>query len=312
MNKFLVVSLLLGIAVLVLGNAFWLLFANDLQTEHLLTDSPFHIILSFLYSILTLGLYFATLLAFSFFVKKPLFWFLFSALSCVSFLFIVGISIVSLSGEVVLSLAMYFFLASYHAMDVLVKNKTSPLAKAGVSLSGVSLIVSIVIVFTFYNYYSHILSQTNTVLSEQIMLKSFSPVLRVYIDDLKITNLNEDFASYLKRRSAATGTSEVILQDRVLKRLDLTQIDSSEKMRNVLSRSIGNILSGIIDHYQKQIPILISLGLGIITQTMITASILLSNLFLFFYLKVMRQHKLIETKKHEVDVEEYRSYEDIG
>lgn len=285
---------------IVYGNLFWYLFVSSLQSEHLLTDSPVTIVLSFLTSILILSIYFTLLLHTSLYVRKRLLWFVIALCSFLIYPFLLNLSALSVIGELVLSCAMYFLCVSFRTLHLVNQKKDSLMGKTAVSLSGISMIVTLVIVVNFYSFYAQILTSTNELVSHRVLLQSFSPLIRLYLQDLQVKNLDDSFTTYLAKRSLQTHIPAATLRQIVLNRLNLNTVSNSETMRNVLLQAVSQSMTTVLSHDRKQLSLLISLGLGAITQTLLTASIGLSSLLTYCLHAFLTRKGLLRKKERSV------------
>lgn len=202
----------------------------------------------------------------------------------------------SILGEIVISFSIYFFLVHFHQVHVIDKYKTSMLGQLSIAFSNASLIISLVLAFNFYNFYAYTLSSQNVFTTDKVLAKSLFPVVRIYVDDLGVTNLNENFQSYSKRKAIETRKTEEQIKTQVKDRLGV-DIANNDTMKDAIKKSLDKSVFTFVNSFRKQIPIFASLGLGIITQTLISASTFVSNIFtvlllrLFLFLKLIRYEK---------------------
>lgn len=304
MRKVLIVKICLSVAAIILGNIFWILFANSLQGEHILTNSPPHIILSFVYPIVLFGLYLSTIIFFSFFEKSKILWFVVVISSFISYVSILGPQAETVIGEILVSLAIFIFLLGFHRTEVLINNKSSIIARSSLALTGSTLIISIVIAVNFYNFYRKTLNTNNLLLSNRTIVKNLSPLIRIYLSDLQIKNLDETFGAYVKRIAQETHTNQTTARLTALGKLNLKDVDDTKNMRYVITQSLNDSILKGFSEYKKQIPILISLGLGIITQTLMTVSSVLSYGVTYLLYKLLNHFKLIHLKRREIVIDE--------
>ncbi len=289
---------------LFLGNLFWYLLANDIKAQHLLTNSPVYIALTFVLPIIVFGLFLPSILYFSIFVKNRIIWLIVCLLSFMFYPFIIGVSFLTLLGEIITSVSIFTFLFGYHKSRIILNGKTSHLGQFYVALSGATIIISITVAVTFYGFYQRTLSQANVVLSNQGFVSTLRPLMRAYFDDLNIKDINETFQNYLYRRSFETGQSRTYLENKTLYILGIQNVRLSDTMETLINDSIKNSILKVFLSYKRQLPILLSLGLGIITQTILSVSTFIGYIFSIIFLKILLKLKLLKTEKRGIEVEE--------
>ncbi len=289
---------------LISGNLFWFLLANDIKAQHLLTNSPISIALSFVLPIIVFGIYLPGILYFSIFLKNRAAWLVLSLLSFVLFPLILGITIYTVLGEIIISLAIFTFLIGYHRSRIIFNGRNSHLGQFYVALSGATLIISITVAISFYNFYGKTLSQANVLLSNQGFVSTLRPVMRAYFDDLNIKNVNESFGSYLARRSRETRTAEANVETKTLFVLGIDSAQKTDTMEALINNSIKNSILKVFLSYKRQIPIVISLGLGIITQTILSVSTFIGYIFSILIFRILIKLKFIRVEKRTIEVED--------
>ena len=304
MGKNRLVQIFFLLLTLISGNLFWFLLANDIKAQHLLTNSPIHIALTFVLPIVVFGIYLSGILYFSIFAGNKILWFITALLSFVLYPFILGITVITVLGEIIISLAIFIFLMGYHRSQILFNGKASHLGQFYVALSGATLIISITVAVSFYNFYGKTLSQANVVLSNQGFVSTLKPVMRAYFDDLNIKDVNETFGTYLIRRSRETRTTQASVENKTLYILGIDNVQKSDTMETLINNSIKNSILKVFLSYRRQIPIVISLGLGIITQTVLSASTFIGYLFSIFILRVLIKFRLVRINKKTIETEE--------
>ncbi len=301
MKKTLLVQIILVITLIILGNLFWYLFISALKGTHLLTDSTFQIILSFVYPILVFSLYLSVILVMSLFIKKYLLLYLIIFLSMANYPFLLRKEIGSIIGEIAMVSALFFFVINFKKVHVIENKKTSLSDQLSLAFSNTSLIISITVAINFYTFYVHTLAETNVLITNKIIAKTLVPVAKIYLDDLHIQNPNEIFSAYLQRQSQESNLSLSQIKKQVLEKLNLTNASESNSMKELITSSLDKNILRIIDEYRKQIPILISLGLGVITQTLLSTGSFLSHVITLLLLKFLRHLKLITYKKKQFE-----------
>ncbi len=122
-----------------------------------------------------------------------------------------------------------------------------------------------------------------------------APIVSIYNDDLEIVDPNEKFISYQKRISIKNNISIAQVKLITLKKLRLNSANDNAVMKDLLKVSLDNSILKLARNYSRTIPILISLGLGIIVQTLITISSSLSNYITMIIFIVLRKSNI--TKK---------------
>lgn len=304
MNRFLLVKIVLLLSTLIFGNLFWFLLANDIKAQHLLTNSPLAIAVSFVFPIIVFGIYLPSILYLSIFVKNKVFWILTSLLSFALYPLILGVGVLTIIGELVISFSIFIFLLAYHRSRIIFNGKSSHLGQFYVALSGATLIISITVAVSFYNFYGRTLSQANVVISNQGFVSTLRPLMRAYFDDLNIKDVNETFHNYLFRRSYETGKSVSFLQNKTLYILGIGSANQTDNMETLINNSIKNSILKVFLSYKKTIPIVISLGLGIITQTVLSVSTFIGYVFSILIFQILFKLKLIKVEKKTIETEE--------
>lgn len=308
-SKFFFAKTALILSCIITGNLFWLLFANTLATEKLLTNSPFHIALSFVFPILLFGIYLSSIAFFSILERSKLLWILVAIFSFLTYTVILGIQAQTILGELGVSAAIFLFIFSFHKNHVLVNKRSSIIARSTLSLTGSTLLISIIIALNFYGFYIKALASDNLIFTNRTILTSLSPLLRIYLTDLKITNLDETFNQYLKDQAVGSKTTLEKTRQETLSKLGLQTADDKKPLRTILVQSLTQTIFKPFNGFRKEIPVLISLGLGIITQTLMTVSSLLSYVFTqALYLAFLRLGILRVVKK-DIAVDEVESKE---
>jgi hypothetical protein len=289
-------QILFSCLTIFLGNTFWYLFKNSLILAHLLTVSFLPIAFSFIQPIIVFGVYLTCLLLFSFFVKKKLWWGVVIILSTIFYPIVINTTFFTIIGSIIISASFFSFLYTYHNTCVLIKRKTSFFTEFSLSLTTTTFIISIIVAFNFYSLYKDTLSQGNIVTSDQLFSTSLRPIVRLYYDDLNIKNGNEIFADYIKRRTIATHQSADIVRIKTLAVLGLNKASDNDSMNILLTYSLRDTILKIFITYKKQIPLLISFGLGIITQTLLSLGSFL-GFFCFLILSKLLESTGIVRKK---------------
>ncbi|HSX40831.1 MAG TPA: hypothetical protein VLF68_04440 [Candidatus Saccharimonadales bacterium] len=301
--KYHATKLLLAFFVLLLGNSFWLLFARSLTSDHLLTNSLPAILLSVLYPVIVFGLYLTAVLFFSLMAKQKILWLLLIVCSFVSYPFILSKSWQSIVGELVISCCIFAFLIGFHRFHVLLHNKTAFLPQVSLSLMGPTVVISIVIAINFYSFYARTLTSGNIIISNQVFLHGLSPILRIYLDDLHVTNIDETYGNYLKRRAFETRTTTAQVDTKTEGMLLIGNINQNAKIRTVIEKSLNESIIKIFAQYRRLIPVVVSLGLGIITQTLITFSTFITYGSFYILYNLFLRLKLLRLSQKSVSVE---------
>ncbi len=303
MHKITIIRFVLLIVSILTGNLFWYIFTNSLQTEPLLTNSPLRIAFSLLLPIIIFALYLPSILCYSFFEKSKTLLLIFIILSFASYPFIVGLSQLSIAGQLVISLSIYFFVEVYHKAKFLMNKKTSFIGQFSLSLTITTLTISIVIAINFYSTYKNILSQNNILISDKIFSTSLLPVTRAYLDDLQVTNISEKFGDYLLKRSNQTNEPIDKIRTKILFILGLPSVSDSETMGVLIETSLRKNIIHIFTTYRREIPVLISLGLGIITQTLLTVSTCLAGFIATSLLQFFVSMQLLHRRRELVEID---------
>lgn len=273
MNKNRLLEILFSLVILLTGNLFWIIFGYNLKTEHLITNSPLTICLSLLAPIMLYGIYLAFLLQISFLTRRK-FWIALILLSNTVYPFIIDINILeSLTGILIVSGAVFYFLYNFQRLSVLYHGKKSFLGRLSLSLSGTTLIITLVMASHFYSFYRMALFSGRTIIPDRTVIENFNPVIKIYLRDLNITDLNETFGNYLRKQSYSLRMPVATVRSEVLLKLGLGGEAENQTMGTVIKDSINGLILKLTAPYRRQLPVLISLGLGIIIQTMLTASI---------------------------------------
>lgn len=302
MSKRAITGGILTCLIIITGNAFWYLFVQSLEGSHILSSSAFIIIVSLLSPIFVLSVYLALLPFLSIFIQRKILLFFFIFLSMFDYSHLIEGGYLSMLGEIIISVSIYFFLVHFHQVHVIDKEKTSILGKLSIAFSNTSLIISLVVAFNFYNFYVHTLSSQNVFLTNKIVARALSPVVKVYLDDLHVTNLNENFLQYSKRRAIEIKKTEQEIKNQVKERLGV-DIQNSDTMKDVIKRSLNKTIFKFVYSYREKIPILVSLGFGVITQTLISASTFISNIITIALLHLLLYVKLVRYEKKEATVD---------
>lgn len=290
--------------IIIAGNTFWLLFANTLVGEKLLTNSLPHIALSFVYPILVFGFYLSTIVFFSILERSKIVWAVVVFFSFLTYTGILGFQWQYFVGEIAISAAVWFFLFSFERSHVLINKKSSIIARTSLALTGTTIVISFVIAVNFFTFYTRTLAQNNLILTNRTIIRGLSPLLRIYLSDLHITNLDEPFGQYLRTEARRSGTTIDQTRKTVLNKLGLSSMDDTKTVRVALVTSLNQSIFKTFSSFRRQIPILISLGLGIITQTMMTLSSIVNYGLLQIYLFLFLKWKLVNVEKREVALQE--------
>lgn len=304
-NKHNLIKLLFLFLALLFGNLFWCLLANDLKAQHLLTNSPVQIVLSLVFPIIAFGLYLPSILYFSYFEKNKVLWVGLALASFSSYLFILNLTMYTILGEAAITFAIILFLFSYHRTKVIIGNKPSYLLRFSVALTGATLIISFTVAFTFYNFYYKTLSDTNVILSNKGFISALKPVMRVYFDDLNIKNVSETFGNYSARRASETKTSRENIKNKTLYILGITTAQENDTMETLINNSLKNSILKVFVSYKRTVPILISLGLGIITQTLLSVSSFIGYLISILILKILIRFRLIRIVREALEIGDF-------
>ena len=300
--KFLSLKFTLIVLLIAIGNFFWFKLLGDFKDAHLLTNSLIQVVLSFIFPIVILCLYLSILVISSIFIKNR--WILFLAiyLSTATYPFLIGGSLSSTGGGILIAIALFYFLISFRKLTVLKRYKPSVIQTQSTAFSITSIVISVVLAVNFYNIYVKSLTSTNTLLSSQLLAKTLNPVVRIYMDDLHIKNPQEKISDYLKRESKAQKLTYDELKSKLMDKMKVTKIDENGPITNLVRDSLNGSVLKIAKEYDKQIPILISLGLGVIIQTIMTTAGFLSGYLTWFLLKILGLLKLSKINVKQIEL----------
>ncbi len=281
---------LLAISAAISGNLFWYLFAQQLKTEHLFTNSSIKIALSLTAPIVLFGIYIVSILFFSFFVRKRIIQLVLIILSFSFYPFMLPSKFIDtdiLSG-VGSSLAIFWFLYSYNKITIKVNDAFSFSTQMFFALSGTTLLITLMTGFVFYNFYKDALTQDKIILSDQFVSETFAPISQIYIEEFG-TSKTETFASYVRRQAQLTKQPEDTVREQTLNKLGLKNVNSRSSMGIVIGLSLRNMIFKVTSTYKRQISVFLSLGLAAIIQTVMTVgaflSIILGRLLLWLFIK---------------------------
>lgn len=309
MTKLLLTKCTFFLATLMTGNLFWFLFAKSLQTEPLLTNSPIRIALSFLFPILIFSFYLPNVLLFSLFIRSKIIWFITIVISFSLYPYILGLHPVSFVGLLVITSSVFLFLFNFQQSRFIFHNKSSILGQFSYALTITTVVISVVIAINFYTFYKNVLATTNTVLSDNIFITSLRPILMTYYDDLKVTNGKETFKHFIQRKAGNNPARQEQVKSKTLLILGLQNASTSSSMSTLIETALQQNLVKVFSSYKRQIPVLISLGLGIITQTLLTISSFLASCITYTLLRLFTYFGLLEMRTRPVIIDEITSRE---
>lgn len=299
-TKFLVIRIGLSISLILVGNFFWFRLIDSFTSSHLLTNSFFQIVLSFIWPILIFSVYISLLVVLSIFVTRRLLLFFLIFISMVDYSFLTGGGVQSTVAQIAISFAFFFFLFNLKRTTVLTLDKTSIAQNQSTAFSISSIAISIIMAISFYNTYTKTLAGNNILLTNQFLAKVLSPTIRVYLDDLHVKNSDEKLSDYLKRESALRKISYSKLRALTLDKLRLTKADDNDSIKNLIKQSLDQSVLKIANDYEKQVPILISLGLAVIIQTIMSVSSFISNYLTWLILKILKRARLVKSQSKEI------------
>lgn len=284
---------LLAVSAAISGNLFWYLFAQQLKTEHLFTNSSIKIALSLTAPIVLFGIYIVSILFFSFFVRKRIIQLVLIILSFSFYPFMLPSKFIDtdiLSG-IGSSLAIFWFLYSYNKITIKVNDAFSFSTQMFFALSGTTLLITLMTGFVFYNFYKDALTQDKIILSDQFVSETFAPISQIYIEEFG-TSKTETFASYVRRQAQLTKQPEDSVREQTLSKLGLKNANSRSSMGIVIGLSLRNMIFKVTSTYKKQISVFLSLGLAAIIQTVMTVgaflSIIFGRLLLWLFIKKIK------------------------
>jgi len=298
--KFLVLKITLSVSLIFFGNFFWFSLIDNFTSSHLLTNSFFQIILSFIWPILIFSVYLSLLVILSIFVTNNLLLFFLIFLSMVDYSFLISEGVVSTVAEIAISIAFFFFLFSLKRTTVLTRDKTSIFQNQSTAFAISSIAISITLAISFYNVYTKTLAANNIFLNNKLLAKALNPIIRVYLDDLHVTNADEKLGNYLKRESTLKKIPYDELRAKTLDKLRLTRADDNNSIKNLIKESLNQPVSIITKDYKKQVPILISLGLAVIIQTIMSVSSFISNYLTWALLKILKRAGLAKSQSKNI------------
>ncbi len=309
LSEFQTIKVLLASCVLLTGNLLWEALTSDLQTGHVFVNSPLNIALFLFFPIFIFAIYLSSLLYFSIFEKQKKTWFFLILFSCLTYPFSLQFTLQAIIGELVISGALFFFLINFHSLHVISMKRPSFSGRYFLAIGIPTLIMSVTIGVNFYNFYRKSIVTQNAFFSSNIITQSINPIFRIYIDDLDITNLNEQFSAYMKREALQKKISPDKVRNDTLRLLNLTTASETDTMRVLDEKSIRSSLLQVFTRYRKQVPLIASLGLAIITQTLLSVSILLGDIFSLLFLRLFQYLGLIRQKKLTIESVEITSTE---
>jgi len=288
-TKFRALKIGLSASLIFSGNFFWFMLIDSFTSSHLLTNSFFQIILSFIWPILIFSVYLSLLVVLSIYITNKLVLFFLIFVSMVDYSFLTGGGILGAFAQIAISIAFFFFLFNLKRITVLNHDKTSIAQNQSTSFATSSIAISIILAISFYHVYTKTLAVNNILLTNQLLAKALSPIIRVYLDDLNAKNADEKFSDYLKRESTLKKISYDELRTKTLDKLRLTKADDNNSIRNLIKQSLNQSVLIITQNYKKQVPILISLGLAVIIQTIMSVSSLISNYLTWLLIKILKR-----------------------
>lgn len=274
------ISAVLAVFAIISGNLFWYLFAQQLKTEHLFTNSSIKIALSLTLPIILFGIYIVCILFFSFFMRKRIMHLVVIILSFSFYPFMLSSDFIYtdiLSG-IGSSLAIFWFLFAYNKVAIKVNDAFSFSTQMFFALSGTTLLITLMTGFVFYNFYKDVLTENDIILSDQFVSEAFAPISQVYIAEFG-TSRTETFAAYIKRQAQLTKQPESDVREQTLNKLGLKNVNSKSSMGIVIELSLRNMVFKVTNTYKKQISVFLSLGLAAIIQTVMTVGAFLSIVF---------------------------------
>lgn len=284
---------LLAVSAAISGNLFWYLFAQQLKTEHLFTNSSIKIALSLTAPIVLFGIYIVSILFFSFFVRKRIIQLVLIILSFSFYPFMLPSKFIDtdiLSG-IGSSLAIFWFLYSYNKITIKVNDAFSFSTQMFFALSGTTLLITLMTGFVFYNFYKDALTQDKIILSDQFVSETFAPISQIYIEEFG-TSKTETFTSYVRRQAQLTKQPEDTVREQTLNKLGLKNVNSRSSMGIVIGLSLRNMIFKVTSTYKRQISVFLSLGLAAIIQTVMTVgafiSIIFGRLLLWLFIKKIK------------------------
>lgn len=290
-------TILVSAPVIILGIFFWYVLIQSVKSAHLLTNSAFTVILSLFFPIIIFSLYLSFCIIFSVFVKNRLLRFLILFLSTGDYFFLTGSGYMDFIGEVVITSSLWYFLLNFDRYDVIVGGKSSITSRVSSAFSAVSLVISLTLAINFYSIYTHSLSSNNLFISNSILGKMLAPVVAIYKDDLKITNPSETFLNYQLRMAKKSKISPTQIKINTLKKLKIQNATDDLLMKDVLKLSLDNSVLQLVRTYGRLIPILISLGLGVIVQTIISISSAISSYVTLLLFLLLRKLKILQSRE---------------
>jgi len=296
MSKRRTTKLILSLLIILSGNIFWYSFLQSIGASHILSSSTLIVAVSLIIPIFFFSMYLSFLPFLSIFIERKLVLFFCILLSMFDYSLLIDNGYLGVIGEIIISCSIYFFLIHLHQIHVIDKYKTSIVGQLSIAFSNASLIISLVVGYNFYNVYAHALSSQTLLMTNKVAAKALMPIVKVYLDDLQVKNIYESVKDYSTRRAQETKKTTDEIKNQLSATLGVPVSDANT-LKDVVKKSLDTSLFKFTSLYRSQIPILISFGLGIITQTLISASTFISNvvivilLRLFLFLKVIRYQK---------------------
>lgn len=270
-------AFLISIVLILLGNLFWYFLIQNLSESHILTNSAPQIALSFLSPIALFSLYLSGCALMTVFIRNKLVWLLIVVLSLADYPVLTGLGYYDFLGLAAITSALFFFLVSFQRYEILRNGKTTLSSKVSLSFNSASFIISLTLALNFYSIYSRSLSNSNLIISDALISRVLAPIELIYNDDLKVINPDETFKDYQLRLSRTTKIPPNQVRIYTLQRLDLQTAGDNMRIKDLIKLSLNRYAARLTNQYSKAVSLLISFGLAVIIQTLISLSSTLSN-----------------------------------
>ncbi len=300
---FLIPQVLVALVTIVLGNIFWFNFSQTINETHLLTNSAITIVSTITFPIMIFSVYLSFCALLSIVIPNKQVQLLILVLSLVDYVMVTGVDYKNLIGEVAICAGLFIFLINFQSRVTLVNSKSALFNRVSSAFSITSIIISVILAINFYSLYTKSLASDNVLVTNGIMRQILKPIIYIYLDDLKIQDLNESFTHYQVRMSKLTHQDISVIRSITLSKLSITQANDTEPMQSLIKKSFDNSILKLAHNYGKTIPLVISLGLGVIVQTLLSISSLIANFTTAGLIILCKKLNLIDTVKIDYQVE---------
>ncbi len=301
-------QVIVTILIIILGNLFWFNFSQTINETHLLTNSAITIFSTITIPILLFSVYLSLCALGSIFIPSKRIQIIILILSLVDYVMVTGGDYKDVIGELVICVGLFMFQVNFHNSVAFTNNKRTSLNRISSAFSFTSILISLVLAINFYSIYTQALTSDNLLVTNKLMKQILRPIVYLYLDDLKIKNIDETFGNYQVRMAKLNHQNASLVKSITLSKLNITQAEDTEPMKNLIKKSLDNSILKLAHNYGKTIPLVISFGLGIIIQTLLSISSFIANFITFGLLIICRKMNLITMTKvdYQAEKEIYR------